>query len=324
MKIFFSSPGRRVELLKIFKKEIKNIHIIGGDFSNNSPALSYCEKKYKLPFEINDNYFKEVLNICIEEKVDLVIPLIDPELDGYTKYKQIFNKNQIQVMISSPESISISRDKLKTYNFFKKFNFIKKPYTSLLKDFNENQFNSDLVILKQKDGSSGTGIHKIKKKYVLEFSKIMNLNMKNYIVQEYIDFDYETTVDVFIDSKNKLIELCQRKRLKIRGGEVERAITTKNKEINKIITKIIEQLPFFGIINIQIMTKDNKHYLGEINPRFGGGFPLAYYSGANMIQHIKKLVEKTEIKFFGDSRYKNNFSMLRFDDAIYLNNLNDD
>ena len=57
------------------------------------------------------------------------------------------------------------------------------------------------------------------------------------------------------------------------------------------------------------MTKDNKHYLGEINPRFGGGFPLAYYSGANMIQHIKKLVEKrnssviTDIRNRGHSKF---------------------
>ena len=36
MKIFFSSPGRRVELLKIFKKEIKNVKLIGGDHSINS------------------------------------------------------------------------------------------------------------------------------------------------------------------------------------------------------------------------------------------------------------------------------------------------
>lgn len=324
MKVFFSSPGRRVELLKIFKKEIDDISIIGGDCSNNSPALLYCEKKYKLPFKINDNYFKRILNICIKEKVDLVIPLIDPELEGYAKYKEIFNRNKIQVMISSPEAISISRDKLNTFNFFNKFNFIKRAHTTLLKNFDEDEFNTDLVILKQKDGSNGTGIFKIKKKYVLDFSKIMNLNIKNYIVQEYIDFEYETTIDVFIDSNNKMIELCQRKRLKIRGGEVERAITTKNKDITNLIKLIIKKTSFFGVINIQIMTKNNKHYLGEINPRFGGGFPLAYYSGANLIDHIKKLFEKTKTKSFGDSRYKNNFLMLRFDDAIYSNNIKDD
>lgn len=324
MKIFFSSPGRRVELIKIFKKEIDNVYIIGGDYSSNSPALLFCDKKYELPFKIDDNYIKEVLDICIKEKVDLVIPLIDPELEWYAKYKTIFNKNQIEVMVSLYESISISSDKLNTFIFFNTFDFVKNPYTALLKFFNEQEFETDSVIIKPKNGSSGAGIHKINKKYVLDFSKIKNLDLEQYIVQEYIDFDYETTIDVFIDSNNQMIELCQRKRLKTRGGEVERAITTKNKEITHLIRKIIEKTSFFGVINIQVMTKDNQHYVGEINPRFGGGVPLAYHSGANMIEHIQKLVKKNEIAQCGDSRYENNFSMLRFDDAIYTSGLRND
>ena len=324
MKVFFSSPGRRVELIKIFKKEIDGIYIVGGDYSSNSPALLFCDKTYKLPFKIDDNYIKEVLNICIKEKVDLVIPLIDPELELYAKYKTIFNKNQIEVMISSSESIAISSDKLNTFMFFNKFNFIKCPYTVLLKSFDEKDFETDLIILKPRCGSSGIGMYKINKKYVFEFSKIMHLDPSQYIVQEYIDFDYETTTDVFVDSNNQMIELCQRKRLKTRGGEVERAITTKDKKITNIIKKIIEKTSFFGIINIQIMIKGDQYYLGEINPRFGGGFPLAYHSGANMIEHIQKLLQKDKIIPYGDSRYRNNFFMLRFDDAIYTDDLTND
>lgn len=324
MKIFFSSPGRRVELLKIFKREINNISIIGGDYSSNSPALLLCEKVYKLPFKIDDDYFKKILDICIKEKVDLVIPLIDTELEGYAKYKEIFNKNKIEIMISSFESVSISRDKLNAFNFFNKYDFILKPYTVSLKFFSEQEFDSDFVILKQKNGSSGAGIYKVKKKHVLDFAKIMDLDNDQYIVQEYINFDYETTTDVIMDSNNQMIELCQRKRLKIRGGEVERAITTKDKDITKLISNIIKKIPFFGVINIQIMTKNNQHYFCEINPRFGGGFPLSYHAGANMISHIQKLVKKTEIKPLGDTRYKNHYSMLRFDDAIYSDSLSDD
>jgi carbamoyl-phosphate synthase large subunit len=321
MKVFFSSPGRRVELIKLFRKEINDIVIISGDYASNSPALLFCDKTFRLPFKVDENYIEEVLRICIQEKVDLVIPLIDHELGLFAKYRKMFNMNNIEVMISFESSIEISSDKMNTFNFFSKYNFINNPYTSLLKYFNEKEFQTDLVILKPKNGSSGIGIHKINKKDVFDFSRMMSLDSEKYIVQEYIDFDYETTIDVFIAKENKLIELCQRKRLKIRGGEVERAITTKNKEINKIIKQIVEKTAFFGVINIQIMTKENTYYIGEINPRFGGGFPLSYHSGANMIEHIKKLVEKTEIKQYDDSRYENNFSMLRFDDAIYTRDL---
>lgn len=317
MKIFFSSPGRRVELIKLFKKEIKNVTIIGGDYLQNSPALLFCDKIFKLPFRIDENYMEGVLKICIEEKIDLVIPLIDHELELYSQYRKIFNKHNIEIMISSEDSIKISSDKMSTFNFFDKFDFINNPFTCLLKDFVPMNFESELVILKPKNGSSGIGIHKVKKRDVIAFSKMLELSENQYIVQEYIDFDFEVTTDIFVGEDNRLIELCQRKRLKVRGGEVERAVTIKDTNINNIIENIIKNTSFFGVINIQIMIVNNKYYVGEINPRFGGGFPLSYHSGANMIEHIENQLKRNKLIEFKDSRYSNNFYMSRFDDAVY-------
>ncbi len=324
MKIFFSSPGRRVELIKLFKKEIKDIIVIGGDYSKNSPALLFCDKTFTLPFKVDENYIKEVLRICIQEKIDLVIPLIDHELEWYSKYRKIFNDNNIEIMISSESSIDISSDKMNTFNFFTTYDFINNPFTCLLKDFDENNFEHNLVILKPKNGSSGIGIHKVKRRDVEEYADMIELDTNQYIVQEYIDFDFEVTTDVFVDKTNRLIELCQRKRLKVRGGEVERASTIKDININEIIEKIIHKTSFFGVINIQIMVKDDEYFIGEINPRFGGGFPLSYYSGANMIEHIQNHIDNKRNTQYIDSRYLDNFYMLRFDDAIYTQDINND
>ena len=150
MKIFFSSPGRRVELLKIFKKEIKNVKLIGGDHSINSPALKFCEKFYKLPYKINKNYFKEIFNICTKEKVNLIIPLIDPELNGYAKNIDLFNKNKIKILISSYETTSLFRDKFYSFNFFIKNKFYNVPHTVLLNDFNKKKFSTNFVMIKKK------------------------------------------------------------------------------------------------------------------------------------------------------------------------------
>jgi len=324
MKVFFSSPGKRVELIKIFKKEIKDVIVMGGDYSGNSPALLFCDKTFTLPFKIDENYIKEVLRICIQEKINFLIPLIDHELELYSKYRYMFNQNNIEIMISDEKSITMSSDKMKTFDFFVKHNFLKNPFTSLLKKFDEANFENELLILKPKNGSSSIGIHKVKKKDITEYARMMELDKNQYIVQEYIDFDFEVTTDVFIDKDNRLIELCQRKRLKVRGGEVERAVTIKDTKINEIIDKIIQETSFFGVINIQIMIKDNEYFIGEINPRFGGGFPLSYYSGANMIEHIKNQIKGKKLTKFQDSRYLNNFFMLRFDDAIYTQDIKND
>ena len=127
-----------------------------------------------------------------------------------------------------------------------------------------------------------------------------------------------TTTDFFSFIYNsKFVELCQRKRLKVRGGEVEQAITIKDKNITAIVESMVESLDFLGVINIQIMIKDNKYYLGEINARFGGGFPLSYYAGANLVEHLNDLIRSKEIPTYSTDRYKEDFCMLRYDDAVY-------
>jgi len=324
MKIFLTSPGRRVELVKILKKELKDIEIIGGDYSNTSPALLFCDKTYKLPYKIDELYLNRVIEIAKKESVDIVIPLIDYELELYSKNANIFRENGIEVMISSIDSLELSSNKLNTFNFFKNLEFIKTPNTLLLKNYNQESFSSKYIILKPKNGSNSIGVYKIKKENVIDFANMLELDKSIYIAQEYIDFDFEVTCDTFIDKDNNLIELCQRKRLKVRGGEVERAVTIKDKNITKIIENIIEITSFFGVINIQIMVKGSDYYIGEINPRFGGGFPLSYYSGANMLEHINALIDSKKLKQYLDSRYKSGYYMLRFDDAIYTDELGND
>ena len=82
-------------------------------------------------------------------------------------------------------------------------------------------------------------------------------------------------------------------------------------------------LKILGVVNIQVMVKNDKVYLGEINPRFGGGYPLAHKAGANLIQHIKSYMNKIPYENIGDSRYKEDFYMLRYDNAVYTDKLLD-
>ena len=65
--------------------------------------------------------------------------------------------------------------------------------------------------------------------------------------------------------------MCQRKRLKVRGGEVERAVTIRDKkleEVVELITKILKLKEF----SISIFIKMGRYYFSEVNPRFGGGY----------------------------------------------------
>ncbi len=321
-KILFTSPGRRSELINFFKEEFRGYEFIGADAFKTSPAAYILDKVYEVPLKIDDIYVGEVIAVCKKENPEFVIPLLDPELPLFAKNKKRFEEIGVHVWVPDYETVKLANDKYLTYTTFKDSG-IPVPETWILKDYLNNDVKSsdEKLILKPSTGSASKGIYKVITNEVKSIIVSENLDVTSYIVQEHIDFDYEVTVDLYGDGKGNVVEYCQRKRISTRGGEVEKGITVNIPDVTEIIKKVVSKLSILGVINIQVMVKDDKIYLGEINPRFGGGYPLSHKSGANLIQHIKSYMAKSEYENINGSRYKENFYMLRYDNAVYTDKL---
>jgi len=225
-------------------------------------------------------------------------------------------------MISSFEAIEIASDKYKTAKFANSIgvNIPKTLLGSTLTD--EEVYNLNFpLILKPRLGSASKGIKVVNSKEELRYLK--DVLDENVILQEKIE-GFEATVDVFGTETGKCIEAVQRKRLKVRGGEVERGVTIKDIRIFRIVEKIVENFKPRGVINIQFIfdAKSDEYLLMEINPRFGGGFPLAYKAGANYIKLLVDMIYNIELKS-NIGNYKEGLYMLRYDQAVYTERLID-
>lgn len=316
MRFLFTSPGRRVELIELFKKNSpKQSRFFGTDFDQTSPASYFLDKVFNVPYKIDKNYINIIHKICIENKIDLLIPLIDPELYLFAKYRDKFKKENIFVMVSNFSSIKIAYDKWKTFRFLNKYN-LSTPSTILLKDYRLDNFLSLPLIAKPRTGSASKGIILINNIKQLENCILY----KDYILQKYIEGD-EITVDIFGNENGKCYEIVQRKRLKIRCGEVERGVTIKNNRLFELSEKLVSKYKPNGVINVQFIIDNNsKPYIIEINPRFGGGYPLSYHAGANFPLLLLRLI-KGEMIEENIGNYDKNVYMLRYDNAIYRKEL---
>jgi carbamoyl-phosphate synthase large subunit len=140
---------------------------------------------------------------------------------------------------------------------------------------------------------------------------------KNYIFQEYIEGE-EYTIDVFMDSSSKVISVVPRLRLEVRAGEVSKAKTTKDEMIIKEVKKLCDTLKgAYGCITIQLFkTKEDRLIFIEINPRFGGGYPLSYLSGADFAELLIRdfLGEKLEYS----QEWRDDLIMLRYDAEVLV------
>lgn len=74
-----------------------------------------------------------------------------------------------------------------------------------------------------------------------------------------------------------------------------------------------------GCICIQLFYNEMTHKVFgiEINPRFGGGYPLSYYAGANFPEFLLREYFLNESLSYTDS-WKNNTLMLRYDSEVIV------
>ena len=115
-----------------------------------------------------------------------------------------------------------------------------------------------------------------------------------------------------------------RKRIEVRDGEVEKGKTEKNILVDFIKKKLPHIKGAQGCLTAQFfkhMTTDR--ILGiEINPRFGGGYPLSYYAGANFPKWIIQEYLLNQSITPNDD-WEDNLLMLRYSKEILIHNSNE-
>lgn len=314
INILLTSVGRRVALVRFFREALKDKgFVFGADCDPTAPGLYVADKGFVVPRVTEESYVSSLLNLCREKGVKLIVPLIDPELPVLASAREIFLQECIIPLISTYNVVMTGYDKLLTAKFFHD-NGIPTPKTL---SFSENVDFSSVydfpVIVKPRFGSASMGVHKCKNidEVVFYASRIPEPILQTFLHGE------EITIDVLCDFHGNPLSVVERKRLKVRAGEVERGITIKDEQLLEMTLHVVERLKPFGVINLQCFSTSDGFFFTEINTRFGGGYPLSYFAGANFPKMILEILEgkKPTVSIFD---YKEGFLMLRYDEAIYL------
>lgn len=310
--ILLSSAGKRVELLKEFQKEQHGVQVLAVDLNPfMSPACHVADKAFPVPRVTAQDFIPALLSICKENNVGIVIPTIDTELLVLAENRKVFAENGIEIMVSDPEFISICRDKRKTMSLFDKIGI---PYPKPIDKHNP----TFPLFAKPYDGSLSTNIHVITKPEELT---VDILNDPKLIFMELVDKkEYkEFTVDMYYGNDGKVKSIVPRERVEIRSGELNKGIARKNHIVDFLKERMGVMPGVRGCICIQLFYREaDNDILGiEINPRYGGGYPLSYYAGANFPKMmIKEYLEVKEIDYWDD--WRDGTIMLRYDSQVIV------
>jgi carbamoyl-phosphate synthase large subunit len=314
--ILITSAGRRVGLVRSFQTELKKKFPTSKVYTAEanpqwSSASRISDGYFTIPRVDNENYINSILDLCKQNEIKIVVPTIDTELLVLSSAKNLFLLNNIQIIVSDFDFISKCRDKRLTNLLFNELGI------NIPRAINKENPSFPLFI-KPYDGSLSKDIFLIKHKEELTDSL---LNNPKLMYMEYInptDF-HEFTIDAYYDKNSDLKCLVPRRRIEVRGGEISKGKTEKGIFYDILKEKLNVISGAKGCLTIQVFVgKKNNEIIGiEINPRFGGGYPLSYASGANYPACIiQEYMMNKSIEFY--ENWIENRVMLRYDAEVIL------
>lgn len=317
MNILITSAGRRVSLVRAFQKELKKIYpeakVIAADANPMLSAACHAADDYfEVPRLDNSKYIDVLIKKCKEHGIGLIIPAIDTELLLLSKNKTVLETNGIKPIIASVAFIEKCRDKRVIHDFFESHNI------AIAKEYSKENYTLPLFI-KPIDGSRSVDTFLIRTKEDLTDYHFSN---EKLMFLEYIDHNEydEYTCDLYYSKDHKLKCAVPRKRIEVRDGEVNKGVTSNNTLVDYIRENLNYIEGAVGCLTAQFFKhkSEPKIYGIEINPRFGGGFPLSYLAGANFPKWIISeylLDEDIADKF---DCWEDDLLMIRYDDEILV------
>ncbi len=315
MNVLFTCAGRRNYLLEYFKEATGGSgKIIAADMSQTAPAMALADVARVVSDVYAEGYVDQILQICLEEKVDLLISLNDLELPVLSPHRQSFEEAGIRLLISEQEVIDICFDKYRTVQFCEELHMgTPRTYLDLdeaLKALESGEISFPVVV-KPRWGSASIGLEFPSDMEELELAyRLVTLRVSRSILSEASKEDTERSVliqelidgteyglDILNDFSGKTVQVYVKEKLAMRAGETDKSVLRNKPELEELGFRVGNALGHIGNVDCDMFEKDGKYYLLELNPRFGGGYPFSQMSGANYPAAILAWMENREFDF---------------------------
>ena len=318
MNILILSAGTRNKIVRYFKDALNGAGIVvATDMNKLGPAIYDADKHYIVPAITDPRYIDTIVDICIMDKIQGVLSLIDPELSLLAKNHERFESIGVTVIGSSYELCEMSLDKMKMIKWLNDHNYsFPKSWDDKEVFYNAIE-NGDVdypVFVKPIKGSASLGISRVINKEMVD---ALFLTDKDLMIQEFMD-GQEIGADIYIDMiSGEVVSIFTKKKIKMRAGETDKSVSIKDDKSFGFIERFVQEAGFRGQIDIDIFEKNGEYLINEVNPRFGGGYPHAYECGVDhmrlIIENLKGNVNK---KCIGD--YDESIYMMKYNDVMML------
>ena len=267
--VLFTCAGQRVDIIGAFNDA--GATTVAVDANPLAPALYHASSHELVPRIEDPDYIPALRKVAREYDVELIVPLTD--LDQLTLARA---REELGALVLLPEADVVERlgDKYLAHLLFEERG-IASPSTWLPGDVPEDA--TFPLLVKARHGFGSRHIYRAADRAQLEF--FLGYSPVESIVQTCLAGE-EFSIDVFCDLDGRCLNAIPRTMIESKGGESIKGMTIRDERLIELACDVAEKLRLVGPANIQCFREaDGAHLVTDINPRFGGGFPLPLAAG---------------------------------------------
>jgi carbamoyl-phosphate synthase large subunit len=259
-----------VDIVSAFRRA--GARTVAVDANPLAPALYHSQEFAIVPPFDDPGYLPALQALVREHQIRLVIPLAD--LDHLLLAQRRTELDGALVLLPAPEVVQRTEDKYEAHRFFEEHG-IPSPASWL-----SGELPDELpypVLVKPRRGFGSRHIYRADDRETLDFY-LRHTPVESF-VQQVCDGE-EFSIDVFCDFEGRCLGAIPRTMIESKGGESIKGMSIRDDVLIEFGRLVAETLPIWGPANVQCFrVGEDRHEVTDVNPRFGGGFPLPLAAG---------------------------------------------
>jgi carbamoyl-phosphate synthase large subunit len=92
----------------------------------------------------------------------------------------------------------------------------------------------------------------------------------------------EYGLDVVNDLEGRYVCTLVKRKLAMRAGQTDQAITVRSDQLERVGEVIGRELGHIGVLDCDLIVTEQSCCVLDLNPRLGGGYPFSHMAGANL------------------------------------------
>jgi carbamoyl-phosphate synthase large subunit len=300
MNILLTCAGRRNYLVQLFKEALGDRgQVIACDSSESAAALTEADQKVVVPAVDRPEYFSVLLAICRERRVRLLFPLNDLELGPLAQQASRLRDIGTIPVVASPQVVATCLDKWATFKWLRSCD-IPTPETYQAPEDARRALAQGIIrfplLIKPRWGSASIGVEHVENDRGLALAyewgqirvrrtilgRLSSSETESCLVIQEELLGEEYGIDVVNDLTGRHVCTFGRRKLVMRAGETDRAVTVTDARLEHLGKGIGQRLEHIGNLDCDVMVTDRGCFILDLNPRFGGGYPFSHLAGANL------------------------------------------